>query len=102
MVVRVSRKGQVTLPAAVRRKLKIMPNSQVEVIVGESEITIRPLKRVEDVAGSLSRYARPEGPGDWDAVRDEMERAVAGEVALAMKRRRGTDAAARHNRPASR
>ena len=83
MLARVSDKGQITLAAAARRKLGIAPNSQVEVVVGDEEITIRPLKRVSELAGILHRYARPGTAEDWDAIRDEMEKAVAEEVVRA-------------------
>ena len=87
MLARVSNKGQVTLAAAARRKLGITPNSQVEVTVSENEITIRPLKRVSELAGILNRYARPGAPQDWDAVREQTEKAVAEEVVSANARR---------------
>ena len=87
MLARVSNKGQVTLSAAARRKLGIAPNSQVEVIVTDQEITIRPLKRVSELAGVLRRYARPGSTEDWDAVREQTEKAVAEEVVGANARR---------------
>lgn len=87
MIARVSNKGQVTLPAAVRRRLGITPNSQVEVSVTGEEITIRPLKRVSELAGVLGKYARPGADEDWDAVRERTEQAVAEEVVGAHARR---------------
>jgi AbrB family looped-hinge helix DNA binding protein len=87
MIAHVSNKGQITLPAATRRRLGIAPNSQVDVTVTDREITIRPVKRVSELAGILNRYARPGAPEDWDAIRDEMETAVAEEVVGAHARR---------------
>jgi AbrB family looped-hinge helix DNA binding protein len=87
VLARVSNKGQVTVPASARRRLGIEPNSQVEVTVTDQEITIRPIKRMSELAGILSRYARSDAPGDWDAIRDETERAVAEEVVSASDRR---------------
>jgi AbrB family looped-hinge helix DNA binding protein len=87
MLARVSNKGQITLSAAARRKLGIFPNSQVEIIVREGEITIRPLKRVSELAGVLKRYARPGAAQDWAAVSEQTEKAVAEEVAGANTRR---------------
>ena len=87
MIAHVSNKGQVTLSAAARRRLGITPNSQVDVTVTDKEITIRPIKRVSELAGILSRYARPDAPEDWDAIRDEMEKAVAEEVVGSHARR---------------
>jgi AbrB family looped-hinge helix DNA binding protein len=87
MVARVSSKGQITLSAAVRRKLGIAPNSQVEVIVKDEEIAIRPLKRVSELAGILNRYARPDEPEDWETIRQQTEKAVAEEVVVRNARR---------------
>jgi AbrB family looped-hinge helix DNA binding protein len=97
MVARVSSKGQITLSAAVRRKLGIAPNSQVEVIVKDEGITIRPLKRVSELACILDRYARPDEPEDWDTIREQTEKAVAEEVVAASERQRRTDAAGPRN-----
>ena len=87
MIAHVSNKGQVTLSAAARRRLGIAPNSQVDVTVTDTEITIRPIKRVSELAGILNRYARPDAPEDWGVVREEMEKAVAKEVVGAHARR---------------
>jgi len=87
MVARVSNKGQITLPATVRRRLGIAPNSQVEVIPSDHEVTIRPLKSVREVAGILHHLVPPGGSEDWDTVRARMEKAVAEEVMGAHTRR---------------
>lgn len=81
MLGHISNKGQITLPATVRRKLGIISNSQVELIVKEGEITIRPLKPVGELAGVLSRYARPGKSKHWDNIREQTEAAIAEEVA---------------------
>ena len=94
MVARVSNKGQITLSAAARRKLGIAPNSQVEVIVSDEEITIRPLKRVSELAGILNRYAKPGESEDWDAIREQTEKAIAEEVAVPL----GARASSQHCR----
>jgi len=80
MLLNVSNKGQVTLPAAVRRKLGIASDSQVELVLREGEITIRPLKRVSELAGVLSRYARKGRSQHYDAIRQQTEAAIAEEV----------------------
>jgi len=79
-IAHVSEKGQITLPAVIRRKLGIRPQSRVEIVVRDGEIAIRPLKSIGDVAGIFRRSARS-GPPDWEAERAETERAVAREVA---------------------
>ena len=80
MLLNVSNKGQVTLPAAVRRKLGIASDSQVELVLREGEITIRPLKRMSELAGVLSRYARKGRSQHYDAIRQQTEAAIAEEV----------------------
>ena len=80
MLLNVSNKGQVTLPASVRRKLGITSDSKVELVVEEGEITIRPLKRVSELAGVLSRYARKGSTEHWDTIRQETEAAIAEKV----------------------
>ena len=80
MLLNVSNKGQVTLPAAVRRKLGIASDSQVELVLREGEITIRPLKRMSELAGVLSRYARKGRSQHCDAIRQQTEAAIAEEV----------------------
>jgi AbrB family looped-hinge helix DNA binding protein len=87
MIARVSNKGQITIAAAARRKLGIAPNSEVEVTVTDTEITIRPMKSIDELAGILRRYAKPGDDEDWDTIRDEMEKAVAEEVVAAHARR---------------
>jgi len=77
---RVSSKGQITLPAATRRKLGILPNSTVEVVTDDREIIIRPRRSIMELAGVFQTYAKGR-PTDWEQVRTEVERAVAEEVA---------------------
>lgn len=87
MMARVSDKGQITLPAAVRRKLGIAADSHVEIVVSDDELTIRPIKPVSELAGILNRYAKPHTGGDWGVVRAETEREVAEEVVAVHARR---------------
>ena len=87
MQVRVSNKGQVTIPAVARRKMGIEPNSLVEVTVTDTGVSIRPVKPLTALAGALARYAKPGEAQDWDTIRQEMENAVAEEVVSANARR---------------
>jgi len=77
---KVSYKGQITLPAAARRKLGIEPNSRVEVVVREDEIVIRPLKTIAELDGIFHSYVRGCKPVPWEKQRRRMEQAVAREV----------------------
>ena len=88
MLLNVSNKGQVTIPAEVRRKLGITSDSQVELVLREGEIALRPLKRVSELAGVLRKYARKGGIGRWDTVRRQTEAAIAEEVVDAGSNRR--------------
>jgi len=77
--VTVSEKGQITLPAATRRRLRIKPKSLVEVEVRENEVVLRPVKSVSELSGSLRAYAEGKTT-DWDEMRDKAMRAVAEEA----------------------
>ena len=88
MLLNVSNKGQVTIPAEVRRKLGITSNSQVELVLREGEIALRPLKRVSELAGVLRKYGRKGKTGHWDTIRRQTEAAIAEEVVDAGSNRR--------------
>lgn len=76
---RISNKGQITLPADARRKLGIEPLSSVEIVVRSAEIVIRVLRPVSEAKGVFRRYAEGKSD-DWETVRTETERSVAGEI----------------------
>lgn len=76
----VSSKGQITLPAAARRKLGLKPNTKVDLEVTDTGITIRPVKSISDAFGALSQYAKGKST-DWETMRSETERAVGEQVA---------------------
>jgi len=76
----ISDKGQITLPVQMRRKLGIKSRSKVEVEIREGEIVIRPAKTIRDVAGIFAEYAKDK-TADWHTIREQMEQAVAEEVA---------------------
>jgi AbrB family looped-hinge helix DNA binding protein len=79
-IAKISNKGQITLPAAIRRTLRLKAQSQVTVEVRDDEIVLRPLKSILDLEGIFHAYARP-GKPSWEEERREMERAVAEHVA---------------------
>lgn len=78
-VVRVSERGQISIPAAVRRKLGIKPKSRVRVEIRENEIIIKPVKSISEVAGIFHEYANGKTT-DWDTQRAIAMEAVAREV----------------------
>ena len=77
--VHISEKGQLTLPIAARRKLGITARSKIEVVVGEGEIILRPVKSIKDVKGIFTEAARGK-TADWDTIRKETMEAVARKV----------------------
>lgn len=77
---RVSSKGQITLPAELRRKLSIEPNSRVDIVLRDAEIVIRPLKTVSELKGILRDHVRGHERMSWDEERRRMEELVAREV----------------------
>lgn len=50
--VSVTKKGQITIPVALRRKFRIEEGSKVEVVEEEGNIVIRKLPSIFDLAGS--------------------------------------------------
>ncbi|HET6455234.1 MAG TPA: AbrB/MazE/SpoVT family DNA-binding domain-containing protein [Armatimonadota bacterium] len=77
-IIRVSARGQITIPAAARKKLGIKPKSGIRLDIGEKEIIIKPIKSIADLAGIL-RDAKGV-PGDWEAERRAAMKAVARQV----------------------
>lgn len=78
MIVTVSERGQISIPAAARKKLGIKPKSKVSIEIGEKEITIRPARSVREVYGIFAD--RSGRPADWEHERAVAEAAVASEV----------------------
>lgn len=79
MIARVSERGQISIPAAARKKLGIKPKSNVSVEVRENEIVIKPMKSIMELAGILREHAKGKTT-DWDTIREETMAAVAREV----------------------
>ena len=79
MIAKVSERGQISIPAAARRKVGIKPNSNVSVEVSDKEIVIRPIKSISELGGIFHEYARGKST-DWEEIRSETERIVAEEV----------------------
>ena len=65
----VTPKGQVTIPAELRKKYKINPGSKVEITEEEGKITITKMDSIFDLAGAGSKVATPE---EVKAELDEM------------------------------
>lgn len=50
----VSSKGQITLPAKIRKEFRIRSMDKVQFLVRDDEIVIRPLRSLRDLRGSIS------------------------------------------------
>ena len=78
MIARVSERGQISIPAAARKKLGIKPKSNVSIEVRDNELVIKPMKSIMEVAGIFREYAKGKTT-DWDTIREETMKAVARE-----------------------
>ncbi len=60
MYAKVSKKGQITIPKPIRKKLKIEKEGAVLFLVENNEIKLKGVPRVqsEQLAGSLKKYAK--------------------------------------------
>ena len=60
-VVKVTRKGQTTIPVEVRQKLAIKEGDKLLVEENEQgQIIFSPIRKLEECAGIYSKYAKPE------------------------------------------
>jgi len=60
-VVKVTRKGQTTIPVEVREKLVIKEGDRLLVEATEhGQIIFTPIRKLEDCAGIYSKYGKPE------------------------------------------
>jgi len=80
ILVKVSERGQISIPAAARKKLGIQPKSKVEVEVREKEIILRPVRSVREVKGIFRKYAKGKS-SDWKTIRRIAQQRVAKEIA---------------------
>jgi AbrB family looped-hinge helix DNA binding protein len=78
--VNISDKGQITVPAAMRRRLGLRAHSRVTLELREDELVLRPVKTISEVAGIFREQARGKR-ASWEKVRRQVTEAVAREVA---------------------
>jgi len=70
-----TRKGQVTIPKAIRERLGLQRGVKLLFLLRENEITLKPLLgSILDLKGSVRPKRRPE---DFDRVRRSVRQAVA-------------------------
>ena len=78
-IVTLSDKGQITLPAALRKKLRLRPRTQIDVSEINGVVTLKPVRDIMDLAGIFAEAAKGRS-NDWDEIREYTERAVAEEA----------------------
>jgi len=60
-IVKVTRKGQTTIPVEVRQKLVIKEGDRLLVeATDHGQVVFTPIRKLEDCAGIYSKYAKPE------------------------------------------
>jgi AbrB family looped-hinge helix DNA binding protein len=74
-----TRKGQVTIPAAIRARLGLKPRDKVRFEVEGDRVTIRPAP--SRIARHFGVVAPPGSPLDWRAEREAFEQGVADDAA---------------------
>jgi AbrB family looped-hinge helix DNA binding protein len=71
-VVRVTRKGQTTIPVKLRQKLGINQGDELMVEVENDQLVFTPIRKLEDCAGIYAKYAHPEDiKKEIDQLREE-------------------------------
>jgi AbrB family looped-hinge helix DNA binding protein len=82
MAVKVSSKGQITLPKRIRDLLDLKPGSVVDFRIGEDGVRIEhiPEKQAQALAGSLSKYSKKRRISDTKVL-EEVKEEVAREAA---------------------
>ena len=67
----ISPKGQITLPAAIRKRLGVQPNDRIALILRGEEILLKPLKgTIRELRGAVEPRTRPE---DFERIRRRMK-----------------------------
>ena len=81
MYAKLSKKGQVTIPKAIRKKLKVGKEGGILFLVENDEVKIKGIAagQVDQLAGSLKKYAKEYIP--LDKIRKQIKGKVADEVA---------------------
>ena len=77
---RISDKGQITIPANLRRQFGMAAKTRVEIEPRDEGLLIKRVKSISELSGIFHEYAEGKTT-DWDAIREEAMRVVAKEVA---------------------
>jgi AbrB family looped-hinge helix DNA binding protein len=76
---KLTQKGQVTIPAAIRARLGLKPKDVVRFEIEGDEVKLKPA--TSQLLAGYGAVTPRQKPEDWHKVRAEMEEAVAEEVA---------------------
>jgi len=81
MYAKVSKKGQVTIPKVIREKLKIEREGGVLFLIEGDVVKLKgvPGEQVDQLAGSLNKYAKKYVP--LDKIREKIKGKIADEAA---------------------
>jgi len=71
----ISPKGQITLPAKIRKRLGLKAHDKVALIFRGDELILKPLQgTIRDFRGTVETYQHPE---DFQAISEQVKNAVA-------------------------
>ncbi len=81
MYARISKKGQVTIPKAIREKLEIVNEGAVLFLVEDDEVKLKgiPGARADQLGGSLKKYAKEYVP--LNKIRKKIKEKIVDEIA---------------------
>jgi AbrB family looped-hinge helix DNA binding protein len=81
MYAKVSKKGQITIPKAIREKLKIEKQGGVLFLIEDDGVKLKgvPGEQADRLAGSLNKYAKKYVP--LDEIRQKIKGKIADEAA---------------------
>jgi AbrB family looped-hinge helix DNA binding protein len=81
MFAKISKKGQITIPKSIRKKLNIEKDGGVLFLVDNDEVKIKgvPAGEFDQLCGSLKKYARSYAP--LSQVRKQIKEKIADEAA---------------------
>jgi len=71
-IVKVTRRGQTTIPAEIRKKLGIKEGDELMVEATEKGLLFKPIRKLEDCAGIYAKYGKVEEiKKEIDKLREE-------------------------------
>jgi AbrB family looped-hinge helix DNA binding protein len=77
IIVKIGRRGQITLPSTIRRKLGLQEGDHIAVLIQGDQLILRPITRtLLDLRGSVPVSA----PQDFEAIRQQVIEAQAKKV----------------------